>query len=77
MFFNYSIHYAIELAQGGIPTILLTRSWNTDTIIPERLPILDWVVGVRYNDIYNQKIYVTQSDCTYTRSNSLSSFKQK
>lgn len=34
-----NIHYAIELAQNGVPTILLTRPWNQDAMIPDGLPI--------------------------------------
>lgn len=34
-----NIHYAIELARNGIPTILLDRPWNHDARIPEWLPI--------------------------------------
>jgi uncharacterized HAD superfamily protein len=34
-----NIHYAIELAQNGIPTILLDQPWNHDTVIPEGLDI--------------------------------------
>lgn len=40
-----NIHYAIELAQKGIPTVLLTRPWNQDTTQPTWLPIFrvrDW-----------------------------------
>ena len=34
-----NIHYAIELAENGIPVILLNRPWNHDAVIPEWLSI--------------------------------------
>jgi uncharacterized HAD superfamily protein len=46
-----NIHYAIELAGNGIPTILLDRPWNSKAIIPDWLPIFrltSWEDIVQY-----------------------------
>jgi uncharacterized HAD superfamily protein len=34
-----NIHYAIELATHGIPTILLDQPWNRDAVIPPEIAI--------------------------------------
>ena len=46
-----NIYHAIELAENGIPTILLDRPWNHDAVIPEWLPIYwlsNWEEIVQY-----------------------------